>query len=108
MRQWCAARTTDEALRDLQAAGLPCGPVHDLQQAIDHPQVAAMRALRQVADFPGMPRPASVPDLPLTLSVSGGGIARRPPLLGEHTDEVLGGLGYSAEEIAALRDDQVI
>jgi crotonobetainyl-CoA:carnitine CoA-transferase CaiB-like acyl-CoA transferase len=44
----------------------------------------------------------------LTLSVSGGGIARRPPLLGEHTDEVLGGLGYSAEAIAALRDEQVI
>jgi crotonobetainyl-CoA:carnitine CoA-transferase CaiB-like acyl-CoA transferase len=108
MRQWCAMRTTDEALRDLQAAGLPCGPVHNLQQALDHPQVAALQILRQVADFPGLQRPAAVPDLPVELSVSGGGITRRPPLLGEHTEQLLGELGYPAGEIAALRAAQVI
>jgi len=42
------------------------------------------------------------------LSVSGGGITHRPPLLGEHTDEVLHGLGYSSEEITGLRDARVI
>jgi crotonobetainyl-CoA:carnitine CoA-transferase CaiB-like acyl-CoA transferase len=108
MRQWCSERTTDEALRELQAAGLPAGPVHTLQQALDHPQVAAMQALRAIADFPGLQRPASVPDLPVRLSLSGGGITHRPPLLGEHTDEVLRGLGYSSEEIAGLRAAQVI
>jgi len=108
MRQWCAARTTDEALRDLQAAGLPCGPVHNLQQALDHPQVAALQILRQVADFPGLPRPAAVPNLPVELSVSGGGITRRPPLLGEHTEQLLAELGYPAGEIAALRAAKVI
>ena len=108
MRQWCAERTTDEALRELQAAGLPSGPVQTLQQALDHPQVAAMQALRAITDFPGLQRPASVPDLPVKLSVSGGGITHRPPLLGEHTDEVLRGLGYSSEEITALRDARVI
>jgi crotonobetainyl-CoA:carnitine CoA-transferase CaiB-like acyl-CoA transferase len=108
MRQWCAARTTDEALRDLQAAGLPCGPVHNLQQALDHPQVAALQILRQVADFPGLPRPAAVPNLPVELSVSGGGITRRPPLLGEHTEQLLAELGYAAGEIAALRAAKVI
>ena len=108
MRQWCAERTTDEALRELQAAGLPSGPVQTLQQALDHPQVAAMQALHAITDFPGLLRPAQVPDLPLKLSVSGGGITHRPPLLGEHTDEVLRGLGYSSEEITALRDARVI
>lgn len=108
MRQWCSERTTDDALRELQAAGLPSGPVQTLQQALDHPQVAAMQALRAITDFPGLQRPARVPDLPVKLSVSGGGITHRPPLLGEHTDEVLRGLGYSIEAIAALRDARVI
>jgi len=108
MRQWCFERTTDEALRELQAAGLPSGPVQTLQQALDHPQVAAMQALRAITDFPGLQRPARVPDLPVRLSVSGGGITHRPPLLGEHTDEVLRGLGYSSAEITALRDARVI
>jgi len=108
MRQWCSERTTEEALRELQAAGLPAGPVQTLQQALDHPQVAAMQALHAITDFPGLQRPARVADLPVKLSVSGGGITHRPPLLGEHTDEVLRGLGYSSEEITALRDARVI
>jgi len=108
MRQWCSERTTDEALRELQAAGLPAGPVHTLQQALDQPQVAAMQALHAITDFPGLQRPAQVPNLPVRLSVSGGGITHRPPLLGEHTDEVLRSLGYSSKAITALREAQVI
>jgi crotonobetainyl-CoA:carnitine CoA-transferase CaiB-like acyl-CoA transferase len=108
MRQWCSERTTDEALREMQTAGLPSGPVQTLQQALDHPQVAAMQVLHAITDFPGLQRPAQVPDLPVKLSVSRGGITHRPPLLGEHTDEVLRGLGYSNEEISGLRAARVI
>ena len=100
--------TPTSTLAQLQAAGLPCGPVHTLREALEHPQVEAMQWLKAVADFPGLSRPAPVPDLPLTLGASGGGIVRRPPLLGEHTDEILAGLGYSDEEIAALRAAAVI
>jgi len=108
MRQWCSERTTDEALRDLEAASLPSGPVQTLQQSLDHPQVAAMQALHAITDFPGLQRPVKVPDLPLKPSVSGGATTHRPPLLGEHTDEVLRNLGYSSGEITALRDARVI
>jgi crotonobetainyl-CoA:carnitine CoA-transferase CaiB-like acyl-CoA transferase len=108
MREWCAQRTTAQALQELQSAGLPAGPVHTLQQALDHPQVAAMRLFAQVADFPGLPHAASVPDLPVRLGVSGGGITRRPPQLGEHTDEILGSLGYTTVEIAGLREDGIV
>jgi crotonobetainyl-CoA:carnitine CoA-transferase CaiB-like acyl-CoA transferase len=108
MRAWCAARTTAQALRELDAAGLPAGPVHTLQQALDQPQAAAMQMFRSVADYPGLPRPALVPDLPLELTASPGGITRRPPLLGEHTEEILGSLGYTTVDIAELRKTRVV
>jgi crotonobetainyl-CoA:carnitine CoA-transferase CaiB-like acyl-CoA transferase len=62
-RAWCAERTTEQALSELQAASLPSGPVHTLQQALDHPQVAAMNLARS-GGFPGLQRAAKVPDLP--------------------------------------------
>ena len=108
MREWCASRTTVDAIRELEAAGLPAGAVYSPQQALDDPQVAAMHMLKLVSDYPGLPRPAQVPDLPVRLSASGGGIERRPPTLGEHTDEILAQLGFSAAEIAELRDARVI
>ena len=108
MSAWCAVRTTAEVLRELDDAGLPAGPVHTLQQALDQPQVAAMNLLSTIDDYPGLPRPAAVPDLPVELTVSGGGITQRPPTLGEHTDAILASLGYSVAEIAALRRAGVV
>ncbi|MFZ9060448.1 MAG: CoA transferase, partial [Steroidobacteraceae bacterium] len=59
-------------------------------------------------DYPGLPRPAPVRNLPLQFSRSPAGITRRPPTLGEHTEEILLSLGYDAGAIGGLRARGVI
>jgi crotonobetainyl-CoA:carnitine CoA-transferase CaiB-like acyl-CoA transferase len=107
MSRWCGERTTAEALEILGAAKIPAGPVLKPQQTLDDPQVNAM-GIFQPIEFPGAPRPAPVARVPVRLSETPGSIRRRAPLLGEHTDEILTGLGYKSEAIAALREKGVI
>ena len=104
---WCAERTTVEALQALEQARVPAGPVLSPQQAHDDPHVQAMRILNPV-DYPGLPKAAPVAGTPVLLSETPGRITRRPPTLGEHTDEVMTEIGYSPEDIAALRARRVI
>lgn len=108
MREWCAARTTQEALGELERAGVPAGPVYTPQQALEDPQVAAMRFLTEVAGYPGLARAAPVADLPVKLAAGAVGIESPPPRLGEHTDRILATLGYSDAEIQQLRASRVV
>lgn len=103
MAAWCAERDTDAALAELQAAGIPSGPVLDLQQALDLPQVAAMEMVRQVG-FPGWDGSAPVVDLPLRFSGGKAGIEHEPPALGADSEAILAELGFDADAIAALLD----
>jgi crotonobetainyl-CoA:carnitine CoA-transferase CaiB-like acyl-CoA transferase len=107
MRRWCATRSTSEAIEILGAAKIPCAPVLSAQQALDHPQVQAL-GLHQPLDYPGLPAPAPVGRVPLSMSVTKGGIRHRAPVLGEHTDRILAELGYGASEIADLRLRQIV
>lgn len=104
---WCAERTTAEALLALEEARVPAGPVLSPQQAHDDPHVQAMGILNPI-DYPGLPRAAPVVGTPVVLSETPGRITRRPPTLGEHTDAIMAEIGYSPEDIAALRARRVI
>ncbi|TET96908.1 MAG: CoA transferase, partial [Dehalococcoidia bacterium] len=100
-------RTTKEWLREFDAIGLPCGPLNDIPQAAEQPQVKARDMLVEVEHPAGFS--LRIPNSPLRLSRTPGGIQGPPPALGEHTDEVLTSLlALSAREIAELRAAEVV
>jgi len=91
----------------LEAAGVPCGPINSIAQALADPQAVA-RGLR--IDLPH-PTAGTVPlvGMPIRMSGSPPDYRRAPPLLGEHTDEVLREVaGLDAAEIGALRERGVL
>lgn len=106
-QQWADALDTDEALAQLTAARIPCGPVLSPQQVLEHPQTRAAEIFCNV-DYPGLSAPAQVMRHPLRFSQSPTAFRQPPPTLGQHTDEVLQGLGFDAETINDYRHRGVI
>jgi glutaryl-CoA transferase len=90
----------------LEAAGVPCGPINNIAQALSDPQVAA-RALR--IDLPH-PLAGTVPLVanPIKLSATPPAYERAPPTLGQHTEEVLRECGLAPEEIGRLKSLRVV
>jgi crotonobetainyl-CoA:carnitine CoA-transferase CaiB-like acyl-CoA transferase len=101
MADWCSSRSSEEALSALNAAGVPAGPVLNLQQAIDHPQVSEMGWLQNV-QYPGARQASMVAGLPLEFSALSSGIQAAPPTLGQHNNEILAELGFDADQINGL------
>jgi crotonobetainyl-CoA:carnitine CoA-transferase CaiB-like acyl-CoA transferase len=100
------ARTTGEWFELLVAAGLPCGPVYNIKQAFADPQVEALRIRRSVTH----PRLGELDLVAQPCEITGFDreIRTATPDLGEHTNEILGSLGYSAEEIEKLKATRAI
>ncbi len=107
MGRWCAERTVQEAVDTLGKAQIPAAPVLSPQQALDHPHVQAAGFLQEM-DYPGLPRPAPISRVALNMSRTPGEIRHRAPVLGEHTEQVLGSLGYDTAAIDALRKQGVV
>jgi crotonobetainyl-CoA:carnitine CoA-transferase CaiB-like acyl-CoA transferase len=107
MADWCANKTKAEVLELLEAAKLPAAPMHSTQDVLDDPHVQAMGYLQRVP-FPGTPRDVPIIETPFRLSATPGEIRRRAPLLGEHTGEILGEIGYTDEQITGLRERSVV
>jgi len=99
-------RPTSAWLAALDAAQVPCGPVNDVHAAFAQPQAVA-RDMRVDVTHPVLGVLPQV-GIPFKLSATPASIRSAPPLLGEHSVEILGELGYDAAAIAGLRKDKVI
>ena len=102
-----ARRPTREWLELLEAAGVPNGPINDVAQVFEEPQVRA-RGVRVELEHPVA---GKLPTVASPMRFSGTPVEHKlaPPLLGEHTEEILReGLGRSAAQIAALRAEGAI
>ncbi len=95
-----------EVVRRLREANVPVGPISDLGEVFTDPVVRHLGLIAEM-DHPVAGR-VRAPGIPVRMSGTPPSVRRHPPLLGEHTDEVLAEIGYSAEEIAALRRDGAI
>lgn len=107
MSEWCAQYTREEALQLLEKARIPAGPVQSPRQVLDDPALRDSNAFHPV-NYPGIPAAVPLVSPPVSLSRTPPLIERRPPLSGEHTDELLGEIGYSPAAIADLRKRSIV
>ena len=102
-------RTTEQWVTLLGPVGVPCGPINDIEQAFADPQVAA-RGLRIVQQRAAGSAVAAITGVasPLRLSEHPPVLRNAPPVLGEHTEEVLARFGIGPDQVAAMRQAGIV
>jgi crotonobetainyl-CoA:carnitine CoA-transferase CaiB-like acyl-CoA transferase len=99
-------KSTETWVTELNAAGVPCGPIYSIDQVFEDDQVKHLGMAQDVPN--GENRHIRLVAQPMTLSRTPSKMAARPPEFGEHTEEVLAEFGFTAGEIGALRRDKIV
>ncbi|MBY0556568.1 MAG: CoA transferase, partial [Burkholderiaceae bacterium] len=105
IQAWCDTLDIDRALTVLKAADVPAGKIYSVRDMMSDPQFLAREMFEQHQFADGTP--VKLPAISPKLSATPGQTRWIGPALGQHNDEVLQTLGYSAEEIAAMKQDGV-
>ncbi len=108
IEQALAARPAHEWERLLAEKGVPAGRVLSVPDALAHPQVRQRELLAHFDSAAGVDRPFDVVRSGFKTSEGNPDVTLPPPRLGEHSEEILGSIGYSADAIAAMRAQAVI
>ncbi|MFB6161150.1 MAG: CaiB/BaiF CoA transferase family protein [Haloferacaceae archaeon] len=101
-----AEYTTASLVETMRDHDVPATPINDMAEVYDHPQVRA-RGMRTAVDHPTVGE-VEMPGVPMHFSRTPATVRDPPPLLGEHTAEVLAEVGYSEVEIEELRDADAV
>jgi len=96
----------DEWIKILQEANIPCSPVQSVDKFMEHPHIAANNLAVEIQEE-GLGKVKEM-NIPVELSGVPGSIKGPSPKLGQHTEEVLSGLGYSIAEIEIFKQKTVI
>jgi crotonobetainyl-CoA:carnitine CoA-transferase CaiB-like acyl-CoA transferase len=99
-------RTSAEWVDTLNAAGVPCGPIYNLEEAFSDPQVRHIGIAADV-DHPKLGR-RQIVGQPIHMSRTQWAIRTAAPEAGEHTDEILRSIGYDGAAIDAFRKQSVV
>ena len=103
---WTSRLTQTEVLNAMDKAEVPAGRIYTAADIAADPHYAARGMIQQIVAGDG--EPLKVPGIVPKLSGTPGAIRTPAPKLGEHTDEVLRSVGFTAHEISALREKKVI
>ena len=106
LRQATVMRPTGDWIVALESANVPCGPINDLAAVFADPQIVARAMRREMPHALGGHSPQVAN--PIHLSATPVNYRYAPPTLGQDSAAILGALGYSADDIAALHDKGVI
>lgn len=102
-----AEKTVGETIGTLRGAGIPCGPINNLEQVLNEPQILAREMVVDI-DVP-VAGPTKVTGVPIKLSETPGAVRTPPPTLGQHTEEVLESvLGMDEAQRNVLREEGVV
>ena len=99
-------RATEAWVKELNEAGVPCGPIYTIDQMFEDAQVKHLGIAQDVPNAEN--RHMRLVGQPVTLSRTPSGMVARPPEFGEQTDEVLAEFGFDANEVAALKRAKVV
>ena len=96
-------KTADEWEAYLQSRHVPATRVRELREALADPHLQSRRVLHRHEDTPGVGKALTVPLAAFKFAHDGPSIERPPARVGEHTEEVLSAIGYTADELVVLR-----